>query len=227
MWSSITNINTVVPDPAASGTTFAERCAPKVFVEMVMDDVNTQLFLKSNPDITSIIRQAALDDCNILFSKASDVPANRSYLRVVVSPERSDVAGQAGYELGINAHNFDTGRDATDQNDFIGVMHHEIAHYYQVNTSGAPGWIIEGMADFVRFKSGYNSLNPRSKGGSYKDGYTNTAYFLWYLDDKYPNFVRQIELDLHGPSNSWDPNYFPNKTGKTVDDLWDEYQASF
>ena len=89
---------------------------------------------------------------------------------------------------------------------------------------------IEGMADDVRVANdGFHGEKDRPKGGSYKNGYRYTGYFLaWIQQTKDPNFLRKfnrtaIELETW----SWDAA-IQKCLGKqyTIDALWHEYQIA-
>jgi hypothetical protein len=81
--------------------------------------------------------------------------------------------------------------------------------------------MIEGMADYVRFRAGYRSISARSKGGAYTDGYGPTSFFLAWIDDGRPGFVKAVNLSA---KPGWTTDAFVALTGETVDALWTEYQ---
>ena len=85
------------------------------------------------------------------------------------------------------------------------------------------------MADAVRVaNSGFHDLTDRPRGGSYKDGYRYTGYFLVWLRDRYNrDFLRKFNhtaLEL----NPWSWNGAIKKVlGEKydIDELWREYVA--
>lgn len=226
-WAPIRPLSIPVPDPTDQGQTLAERCSPRIYISYHMKDTETQRFMRANPNAVSIIKNAALKVCEIIFSKPEDIPLGKGYVHAIVTWDLPYVAGFLDHELTINGSNFSTGVDEFDPSDFIAIMHHEMTHFYQSSNVNAPGWIIEGMADYVRLRAGLFYNLTRKKGGSYTEGYGPAGFFLLYIDDKYPGFIKQVELNLHAPATTWDPNFFQKKTGKNVDQLWAEYQASF
>ena len=59
------------------------------------------------------------------------------------------------------------------------------------------------------------------------EGYAKPAYFLLYVDVKYPNFLYKLNLSLvAGDGKAWTPASFNDITGQTVDNLWTSYVAS-
>ena len=117
--------------------------------------------------------------------------------------------------------------------DIDGAMRHEFTHYYQWGNAGsldkAPGWLIEGMAEYVRIVTGYAPMSDRAKGGYYTDSYRPTGFFFVYLDQTYSGFMRRLQryLTVYDDGASYADSWFSQQTGKTLDALWQDYQNSF
>ncbi|KAK6507517.1 hypothetical protein TWF481_005948 [Arthrobotrys musiformis] len=82
-----------------------------------------------------------------------------------------------------------------DRQEILGVIRHEMVHCFQYNAfGGANGGLIEGIADWVRFKGGF--IPPhwhRGEGDEWDNGYEKTAYFLLWLERQYgPETVPRI-----------------------------------
>lgn len=121
-----------------------------------------------------------------------------------------------------------------------GVLYHELTHAYQSHPQGAgryrgPSkerkadeyWVFtEGLADAVRSHHGFFDFNTRRPGGHWMDGYRTTGFFLQWLTQKDPDFIRKFNktgFDI----NPWSfDNAMQSIFGETVttDDLWEEYQ---
>ena len=109
------------------------------------------------------------------------------------------------------------------------VVVHEVMHIVQ-SYSSSPGWLTEGIADYVRYHYGVNNaaagwqLQPPAAGQSYADGYGVTARFLVWVEARY-----KVELvdALHGAirGGSYDAGLWILLTGKSVGELWSEYVA--
>lgn len=115
--------------------------------------------------------------------------------------------------------------------EIAGVLYHEMTHVWQ-NNNGLYGsdqfftGTIEGVADWVRLKAGFPSVGwpPRARGGEWFSGYTTTAYFLdWIETTVVPNFVNMLNLKMAEP---WSNDFFLQIAGRSVDELWTEYQNS-
>jgi hypothetical protein len=114
----------------------------------------------------------------------------------------------------------------------IDVVTHEVMHIVQdYGESTGPGWLTEGIADYVRYKFGVNNAAAKWALPAYKptqrytDAYRVTARFLVWMEEKVkPGVVKEFnkQLRLHAfTDNSW-----KTATGKTLDDLWAEYSAN-
>jgi Peptidase of plants and bacteria len=115
--------------------------------------------------------------------------------------------------------------------DDVGAMIHETCHvvqrYRRRGANPNPGWLVEGVADHVRFfryePSKIGTINARR--ARYNSSYRVTAAFLNYVSEKYE---RDLVLKLNRLMR--DGNYrddaFKDLTGKTVEELDDEWRAT-
>lgn len=112
--------------------------------------------------------------------------------------------------------------------DDIGAMVHETAHCVQgYRARGLPGWLVEGIADYVRFwkyepgKAG--KLNPER--AKYDASYRITAAFLAYVSEKYdPKAVNKLNALLR--ENKYDVGVWKTLTGKSIEELNQEWRQS-
>jgi hypothetical protein len=110
----------------------------------------------------------------------------------------------------------------------VGAMIHETVHVVQgYRRGGNPGWLVEGIADYVRFyryepgKAGRLSRRRARYDGSYR----TTAAFLAYLSEKYdPHIVRKLNAVMR--AGDYREGVFQQLTGKTVQALGEEWRAS-
>lgn len=111
----------------------------------------------------------------------------------------------------------------------IDVVTHEAMHivqaYHNVN---APGWLVEGIADYVRHKYGVNNrnanwaLSPYHDGQHYKDAYRITARFLlWLEENKKAGIVKTLDHSLR--AEKYTEDIWIKETTKSLDQLWAEY----
>lgn len=110
----------------------------------------------------------------------------------------------------------------------IDVVTHEVMHVVQSYRNYNPGWLTEGIADYVRYTYGINNKNggwtlpDYRPGQSYRNAYRVTARFLlWVEKNKYNKIVDDMDNAMR--EGTYSPELWSKLTGKTVDELWDEY----
>jgi len=105
-----------------------------------------------------------------------------------------------------------------------GVLVHEVVHCYQYNGEGVcPGGLVEGIADWVRLRSGFAPPHWKPGGNSWDEGYHVTAYFLQWLTGRYgEGTVPEINELMKNPP--YDELIFKTVTGRKVDKLWKLYK---
>jgi hypothetical protein len=111
--------------------------------------------------------------------------------------------------------------------DDYGMVVHELTHAVQAYRRGGPGWLVEGIADYIRFYH-YEpktklTVNPRR--ASYRDGYRTTAMFLNWVEQNHDNeIVRKLNEALR--KGEYKDELFKTCTSKTLDELWEGFIAS-
>jgi hypothetical protein len=111
--------------------------------------------------------------------------------------------------------------------DDYGMVVHELTHAIQAYPGGRPGWLVEGIADYIRFfhyePKTRIDINPRRSG--YRDGYRTTAAFLAWIEKEHDkDIIRKLNESLRQPT--FNEQLFKMRTGKTVDELWAEFIAA-
>jgi hypothetical protein len=113
--------------------------------------------------------------------------------------------------------------------DDVGAMLHETAHVVQ-NYHGRhnPGWLVEGVADYVRFFK----FEPQNLGridarrAHYDRSYRVSAAFLAFLVEKYDaQIVCKLNRLMRAGEYPGDA-FFSELTGKTLDELDGEWRAT-
>jgi hypothetical protein len=111
----------------------------------------------------------------------------------------------------------------------IDVITHEVMHIVQdYGESSGPGWLTEGIADYVRYKYGVNNAAAKWALPNYKptqkytDAYRVTARFLLWMEEKVkPGIVKELDSQLR--KHTFTDNTWQQLTGKTLDELWKSY----
>lgn len=113
----------------------------------------------------------------------------------------------------------------------IDVVTHEAMHIVQAYGRGAgPGWITEGIADYVRYKLGVNNdaagwkLPEYSSRQNFDNSYRVTARFFVWIEKRYDKkFVKKLDEVMR--QHTYTAESVKNLTGKTFAELWTEYAA--
>jgi hypothetical protein len=112
--------------------------------------------------------------------------------------------------------------------DDFGAMVHETVHVVQAyRTGNNPGWLVEGIADYIRFyKYEPGKLRPISPDRAKYDGsYQVTARFLAYVAEKYDKeIVRKLNQRMR--EGEYRDEAWKELTKKTAQELEEDWRAS-
>ncbi len=157
--------------------------------------------------------------CELLASEGSKPP---DPVTIHFRKDMKGVAATSGNVIDIAA---DYVKGHT--NDF-GMVIHELTHVAQNYPPGGPGWLVEGIADYIRL-SHFEPQVPLPRidpdRASYRDAYKTTAVFLAWIER---NHDRQVVKKLNRAlrEKSFKAELFKEYTGKSVDELWQEFAGS-
>ena len=103
-------------------------------------------------------------------------------------------------------------------------------HIVQDYRHANPGWLTEGIADYVRYVYGVNNVKSRwtlpdyRSTQNYENAYRVTARFLlWVEKTKNKRIVDRLDAALR--DGTYQPQLWEKLTGAAVDQLWKEYGA--
>ena len=113
----------------------------------------------------------------------------------------------------------------------FGMVVHELTHLvqrYPANEAGDAGWLVEGIADYVRghyFEPLVKTPRINFEKAKYTDAYKTTAAFLVWTESKYdPHLVAKFQKALR--AGKYKDALFKDDTGKDVETLWKEFAAA-
>ena len=141
---------------------------------------------------------------------------------LIVRADYRGVSGMSGTHIVASADHFRRHRDDDD-----GAILHETVHVAQGYRRGPrPGWLVEGICDYVRFfrwePGKLGRIDPAT--ARYDRGYRVTAAFLAHLVERYDrDIVRRLTRALR--AGEYD-DLFRQFTGKTVHELDEEWRAT-
>lgn len=110
----------------------------------------------------------------------------------------------------------------------VGAIIHETIHVVQSYPKYDPVWLVEGVADYVRYYV-FEPDSPRRPLNRarirYQDGYGTTAAFLdWLVRTRDKEIVRKLNKALR--TSQYNEGLFKDTTGKDLNALWDEFKQS-
>ncbi|WP_316831213.1 basic secretory protein-like protein [Pedobacter aquatilis] len=111
----------------------------------------------------------------------------------------------------------------------IDVVTHEVMHIVQdYGRSVGPGWLTEGIADYVRSKFGVDNAGAKwtlpalKPEHSYKNSYRITARFFTWIEKKVkPGTIKAVDASLR--DHTYTAEIWTKLTGKDLDALWADY----
>lgn len=111
--------------------------------------------------------------------------------------------------------------------DDFGAIIHEMAHFFQQYPAPEPTWLVEGIADYIRYSLGFETpwSYPHCGPGSehYTSGYWCSAVFLEYIERVYdPGIVTKLDRALR--EKNYKDSLFEVYTSKSLEELWEEAQ---
>lgn len=209
------NWNDIRLDRALSNDTITQKKFTAVYINLAEDfDPGTgkrmiETFFKVYPKEAKLYNQQTLR--RVTF---------------VIDPEYQGVAAASGGIIKVNPEWM------TKNPEDLDVITHEAMHIVQQYPGGAgPGWITEGIADYVRYELGVNnpaanwSLPALTDRHHYTNAYRVTARFLvWIVKNYDKKFVRKLDRAMR--SKTYTEQFWKQQTGKTVDELWEIYKKN-
>lgn len=143
-------------------------------------------------------------------------------VRIVIEDGPEGIAWASGDRITLQAKWFRT------RQDDVGAVVHELAHVVQAYPPGAPGWFVEGFADYIRWFT-YEPPEKRPKvnaqAAKYDASYRTSAAFLdWVAREHGLAAVLRVDVDCR--AGRYDAANWRNYTGRSIDELADGWRAS-
>ena len=111
--------------------------------------------------------------------------------------------------------------------DDVGAMVHETVHCVQAyRTRGNPGWLVEGIADYIRFfKYEPGKIGKIAKDPHYNGSYRTTAAFLNFVTTQYDkDLVKKVNKSMR--EGEYREEIWKVLTKKTLKELDEEWRTS-
>lgn len=134
--------------------------------------------------------------------------------------------GPAGANASLGLVSFGENYMNNNKRD-LDIVIHETMHIIQ-NYPIGPGWVTEGIADYVRHTYGLNNLavgwalKTPNHGESYTNGYGSSArLFVWLEKHVQKDIVKKLNLAMR--KGTYTNQFWIDETGKDIDQLWADY----
>ena len=109
-----------------------------------------------------------------------------------------------------------------------GMVVHELVHVIQAYPPRSPFWLVEGIADYIRFyiyepQTRLGRINPKRQ--SYRDGYRTSAQFVAWIEKTHgPGLVQKVNEALR--KREYQDSLLRELTGKNAEQLWADFTES-
>ncbi len=201
-----------------------EKPKPEIKTETITKDGYTLVVNVEDPQFPDAVKKKMINAFFKVYPKLSgDFNPKSAKSVTFIIKEMDGVAYSAGGKIVFSSNWM-----KNSQGNDIDVVTHEAMHIVQAYRSGGPGWITEGIADFVRYKYGIDNkgsgwaLPGFSENQKYTDSYRVTARFFAWLETNVKKSVI-TDLDAVMRDGKYTPDTWKDLTGKTVDELWEMY----
>jgi len=193
------------------------------------------------PDLTEWAHQQLAPVVREWYPKIADLLPSEGYaaprkVSIVFKKDMAGVADTAGTRIRCAAKWFRQNL----KGEAIGSVVHELVHAVQQygqarrtnpNATRSPGWLVEGMADYVR----WCLYEPQSHGAEvtrrglarakYDASYRVSANFLDWVTKKYDkSIVEKLNAALR--TGNYNEELWRKQTGHTVQELGDEWKKA-
>ena len=168
--------------------------------------------------------KAAMEKCYPVFADLlkSDGFTPPRVVSVKIKKDMKGIAGTGGSRIEAAADWFRKRPEDT------GALIHELAHVIQSYPKYYPVWLVEGIADYMRFWK-YEPEAKRPKPNpdriKYQDGYQPVGAFLAWLEKTYDKDIVK-KLNAACRETRYKDELFQEYTKKTLDELWSEFKES-
>jgi hypothetical protein len=160
----------------------------------------------------------------LLYSPGFITPNKVNVLyRLGPGPGVTDVAAAGGGVITVNS------KWSREHPEDTGLIVHESAHVIQAMSAYDPVWLVEGVADYIRWVK-YEPQNQKQKfnpdKAKYSDSYRTTGTFLGWCELHYDSTL-VTKLNHAVRFGNYKPALWKQFTGKDVDTLWSEFLVDY
>jgi len=230
--------------PLPGSDAFKDVCAAEVSYTVRGAAVGGH-YPRELPDVKTLVQTIARNVCALLYRSPAEVPARAN---PSTDPwqyaAKLDILSEdnlRGASVSCD-HSHCTLRIApglmfpkaeTNLVYLVALLYHEFTHALQrpwCEGSCSPymGAFSEGLADYI---AAVKALERRpatvaDSGGDWTKGYRSMAFFMDWIDRRYPDFAHRYNISNKPRDSRWILGAVRELTGKPIETLWQEYEGS-
>lgn len=188
----------------------------------------TLVFLNKDASFDPVVKERMIETFFKVYPEECRIynPDARKKVVIFIDPAYKAVAATGGELVRVNPEWMHKHPDDID------VVTHEVMHIVQSYPGWAgPGWITEGIADYVRATLGVDNksanwtLPDYRPSQNYDNAYRVTArFFIWLEKNKKRGIVKILDNAMR--TKTYTLGIWEKETGKSVEALWAEYGAN-
>jgi hypothetical protein len=196
--------------------------------ETFTNDEFTVVFQNEDPNFNPDVKDGLIKTFFLVYPTMVEVfnPKALKSLEIKIDTAYSGVAYANNGKITISS------KWLRNKPEDLDVITHEVMHIVQAypNKSG-PGWLTEGIADYVRYKYGNDnksagwSLPDYTATNHYTQSYRVTARFLLWATQQFDEDL-VVKMDRNLREKTYTSDLWIKYTDKTLDELWDEYSKN-
>ena len=196
--------------------------------ETFTNDEYTVVFQNEDPNFNPDVKDGLIKTFFLVYPKMVEVfnPKALKSLEIKIDTAYTGVAYANNGKITISSEWLRKKPEDLD------VITHEVMHIVQSypNNSG-PGWLTEGIADYVRYKYGNDnksagwSLPEYTATNHYTRSYRVTARFLLWTTQQFDEEL-VVKMDRNLRENTYTSDLWIKYTDKTLDELWKKYSKN-
>lgn len=200
---------------------------PKNYNQVSLDNVNCQIdrikvdknadpkLVKFANNLPNLCKKEYSTIKKLLVKGAYNPPSN---IRIIFD-NFDGVANTQGEKINLNIGYF------KENPEDYGAVVHEMVHVAQNYQKPVPLWLVEGIADYIRFEMGYSDKSKLSCKENQNKHYSSSPYscapaFVYYVEKTNNGVIAKLNTALR--QEGYNDRLFSKYTGKTVEQLWQE-----
>ncbi|HLS96580.1 basic secretory peptidase family protein [Sphingobacterium allocomposti] len=199
-----------------------------VSVDTLKQGKYSLIFIDKQPDFDKGVKAKLIETFFVTYPKLAKL-YNKDAIKQVVfvmDPDYTGIAAAGGGVIRFNPEWFKKNPGDID------IVTHEGMHLVQAYPGGSgPGWVTEGIADYVRYVYGVDNEGANWKlpdlkpDHHYENAYRITARFFFWIEEKVKKGTI-AKLDKAMRTKQYNEAFWSKQTGHGLEELWEMYKSN-